>query len=40
MKLQNDYRRPRFIETVPGSGYRFIPTFTNDGWTGAGAADR
>jgi len=37
IKLQNDYRRPRFIATVPGEGYRFIPTFTNDGWTEAGA---
>lgn len=32
IKLQNDYRRPRFIATVPGRGYRFIPTFTNAGW--------
>jgi two-component system, OmpR family, alkaline phosphatase synthesis response regulator PhoP len=32
VKLQNDYRRPRFIATVPGHGYRFIPTFTNHGW--------
>jgi two-component system, OmpR family, alkaline phosphatase synthesis response regulator PhoP len=34
IKLQNDYRHPRFIETVPGQGYRFVPTFTNQGWTG------
>jgi DNA-binding response OmpR family regulator len=33
IKLQNDYRHPRFIATVPGQGYRFIPTFTNEGWT-------
>lgn len=26
-RLQNDWRRPRFVETVPGQGYRFIPTF-------------
>jgi DNA-binding response OmpR family regulator len=32
IKLQNDYRRPRFIETVPTQGYRFVPTFTNRGW--------
>ena len=25
---------PTFIETVPGKGYRFVPTFTNQGWTG------
>ena len=34
VKLQNDYRRPRFIATVPGIGYRFVPTFTNRGWLG------
>jgi DNA-binding response OmpR family regulator len=34
IKLQNDYRRPRFIATVPGVGYRFVPTFTNTGWGG------
>jgi len=38
IKLQNDYRRPRFIATVPGRGYRFIPTFSNEGWT-AGQGD-
>ena len=29
-KLQNDWRHPRFIATVPGKGYRFLPTFTDD----------
>ncbi|MBI3747018.1 MAG: response regulator transcription factor [Chloroflexi bacterium] len=37
IKLQNDYRHPRFIATVPGEGYRFIPTFSNTGWAGAPA---
>ena len=37
IKLQNDYRHPRFIATVPGQGYRFIPTFTNAGWVGQAA---
>lgn len=27
-RLQNDWRRPRFIATVQGQGYRFVPTFT------------
>ena len=35
IKLQNDYRHPRFIATVPGQGYRFIPVFTNEGWAGS-----
>ena len=34
IKLQNDYRHPRFIATVPGEGYRFVPTFSNLGWGG------
>ena len=37
VKLQNDYRRPRFIATVAGIGYRFVPTFSNDGWDVAGS---
>lgn len=39
VKLQNDYRRPRFIATVPGQGYRFIPTFSNRGWEGTATPD-
>jgi DNA-binding response OmpR family regulator len=34
VKLQDDYRHPRFIATVPGEGYRFVPTFSNRGWAG------
>ena len=37
IKLQDDYRHPRFIDTVPGRGYKFIPTFSNVGWTGGSA---
>ena len=41
IKLQNDYRHPRFIATVPGQGYRFIPTFSNTGWDdGPSAGER
>jgi DNA-binding response OmpR family regulator len=30
-KLQNDWRKPRFIATVPGKGYRFVPVFSEPG---------
>ena len=39
VKLQNDYREPRFIATVPGRGYRFIPTFSNQGWDAGAQSD-
>ncbi|MBI2763123.1 MAG: response regulator transcription factor [Chloroflexi bacterium] len=39
IKLQNDYRQPRFIATVPSKGYRFIPTFSNVGWAGEPATE-
>jgi DNA-binding winged helix-turn-helix (wHTH) protein len=29
-RLQNDWRRPRFIATVPGRGYRFLLTYRED----------
>ena len=35
VKLNDDYRRPQFIATSPGQGYRFVPTFSNkDGTAG------
>ena len=36
-KLQDGWRKPRFIATVPGQGYRFIPTFSESVVTGAAA---
>ena len=33
-RLQNDWREPRFIATVPGRGYRFLPTFSESGLVG------
>lgn len=39
VKLQDDWRHPRFIATVPGQGYRFIPIFSNAGWDGGGEPD-
>ena len=36
IKLQNDYRHPRFIATIAGRGYRSIPTFSNRCWEAEG----
>ena len=33
VKLHDNYRRPRFIATIPGQGYRFVPTFSGGTWT-------
>ncbi len=30
-RFQHDWRRPRFISTVPGRGYRFLPTSAESG---------
>ena len=38
IKLKDDYRHPKFVATVPGEGYRFVPTFSNKGWGGSAAA--
>ena len=29
-RLQNDWKHPRFIATIPGRGYRFLPTLGED----------
>jgi two-component system KDP operon response regulator KdpE len=39
IKLRDDHIHPRFIATVPGKGYRFIPTFSNEGWDEGADAD-
>jgi len=30
-KLQNDWRKPRYIATVPGRGYKFVATSEGEG---------
>ena len=30
IKLQNGWRQPRYIATIPGRGYRFVPTAAED----------
>lgn len=36
-KLNDDYRHPTFVATVPGEGYRFVPIFSSEGWVSATA---
>ncbi len=40
IKLQDDYRHPRFIETVQNKGYRFVPTVSRAAWRGAPTTTR
>lgn len=39
IKLRDDFRRPRFVATVHGVGYRFLPEFSAEGWRGATGGD-
>jgi DNA-binding response OmpR family regulator len=38
-KLQNDWRRPRYVATVPGKGYRFLPVTADQPAAPAGESE-